>query len=154
MVDDPRTLPNPQAQNSVLATLRQRYWKTYATYIVLDVPVDLLVFTWVPVHWQVPPSRPTHRAGQCAVVGCGAHDWGDAGRAAGLGMWAGGERQGTPSGDHAGPASGVVRFGWVCWTTDFFWISNTPILGIQKHPFWRMVCSGVCVWGAAPEPQQ
>ena len=33
-------------------------------------------------------------------------------------------------------------------------ISNTPILGIQKHVFWPMVCRGIGVWGATAEPKQ
>ena len=33
-------------------------------------------------------------------------------------------------------------------------ISNTPILGIQKHLFWPMVCRRMSVWGATPEPKQ
>ena len=33
-------------------------------------------------------------------------------------------------------------------------ISNTPILGTQKSPFWPMVCRGTGVWGTTPEPKQ
>ena len=32
-------------------------------------------------------------------------------------------------------------------------ISNTPIPGIQKHLFWPIVCRGMCVWSATPEPR-
>ena len=32
-------------------------------------------------------------------------------------------------------------------------ISNTPILGIQKHVCWRVGYSGMGVWGATPKPK-
>ena len=33
-------------------------------------------------------------------------------------------------------------------------VSNTPILGIQRHFFWTVVCRGICVWSTTPEPTQ
>ena len=33
-------------------------------------------------------------------------------------------------------------------------ISNTPILGLQKHLCWPMAYSSMGVWGATPEPKQ
>ena len=30
-------------------------------------------------------------------------------------------------------------------------ISNTPILGIQKHCCWHSWCAGMCAWDAAPK---
>ena len=35
-----------------------------------------------------------------------------------------------------------------------FCSSKTPILGMQKHLFWPMVCSGLGGWGATPEPKR
>ena len=33
-----------------------------------------------------------------------------------------------------------------------FCISNTSILGIQKHQCWHFWCRGMCAWGATPAP--
>ena len=33
------------------------------------------------------------------------------------------------------------------------YISNTPIVGIQKHCCWHTWCRGTCVWGATPKQQ-
>uniref|UniRef100_A0A7S1NQ59 Uncharacterized protein n=1 Tax=Eutreptiella gymnastica TaxID=73025 RepID=A0A7S1NQ59_9EUGL len=37
---------------SVLRTLKDRFWRLYAAYLCVDVPVDLVVFAVVPVKWQ------------------------------------------------------------------------------------------------------
>ena len=52
---------------------------------------------------------------------------------------------------------GVQRYGCLGRHPQYilaFSISNTPMLGIQKHFFWLMMCRGMGVWGATPKPSQ